>query len=63
MKLKYIGQDNQYSLRYDEVYDCVMNTVGGSVWVMAYVSGVTDDGCIAIKYRTLKSLMENWEEV
>lgn len=63
MKLKYIGKDGLNGLRYGEVYDCATETVGGSVWVMVYIPGVTDDGCIAIKYKTLKSLQGNWEEV
>lgn len=63
MKLKYIGKDGASGLQYGEVYDCVKETVGGSVWVNVHIPGVTDDGCIAIKYRTLKDLMSDWKEV
>ena len=63
MKLKYIGEDGASGLRCGEVYDCATETVGGSVWVMVHIPGVTDDGYIAIKYKTLKGLRENWEEV
>lgn len=60
MKLKFIGKDWSMGLRHGEVYECEVLSQAPYVWVFWYLDRPDTRKC---PYSSLKTLLQNWEEV
>lgn len=60
MKLEFIGEDGSMGLRHGEVYECHVVSCAPYVYVFWYVDQKYMRKC---PYSSLKTLLQNWEEV
>ena len=66
MMLKYIGKDGVDGLRNGNVYDCLICShfiYHGFDDDGIYVSTKFPDLCFRQHYKTIKEMLENWQEV
>ena len=59
MKLRFIGEDGSMGLKRDKIYDVKIHAYYDRIWIHT----VEKAKVINCPYRSIKLLLENWEEL